>query len=88
MNYMARSNYQEEFRERRKAPVLTKEPQLTEQELLIVNMLKEGRKQLDISNELLVSVSWVNGKIMKMCKEYECSNSTQLVYKLAKEGVI
>lgn len=62
--------------------------ELSEQELQIVNLLKTGTKQKDIADEVFMSVATVNGKIMKMCRDYECSNSTQLVYKLAKEGVI
>ena len=62
--------------------------ELSEQELAIVNLLKIGTKQRDIADEVYMSVATVNGKIMKMCKAYECANSTQLVYKLAKEGVI
>lgn len=64
------------------------ENQLTEIDLKIVDMLKNGYTQETIGWELYMSRTRVWNRINAMCKEFECVNATQLIYKLAKMGVI
>jgi DNA-binding NarL/FixJ family response regulator len=88
MNYMGRSNYQEDLRERKKGAIVKEYRPLTERQMTIINGLKDGKTQAQIAEEVFTCPGHVVVMIRKICERFDCSNKVQLIYKLAKEGVI